>query len=97
MVKVRFHSWYWGNYCLATNKEAKNLPTGFELYNEELHGWHNSEEFKLHKTPKYNEESKDKLSSILQTVVYNDKPNKDNSGFGMALSASLDNMALKNQ
>lgn len=43
-IKVRFHTWYWGNYCMAL--PSAKLLEGFELYDEEKHGWHNSEEFK---------------------------------------------------
>ena len=44
--KVRFTTWYWGNYCYS--KSGKNLPKGFELYDEEKHGWKNSEEFQVY-------------------------------------------------
>ena len=44
MIKVRFKTWYWGNFCLADENEK--LADGFEIYDEEKHGWKNSEEFK---------------------------------------------------
>lgn len=46
-TKVRFHTWYWGNYCTAP--AGIELPEGFELYDEEKHGWKNSEEHKAGK------------------------------------------------
>ncbi len=51
MIKVRFHTWYWGNYCLARKEDS--LPWGFEPYSEELHGWKNSEEWRLKQEPMY--------------------------------------------
>lgn len=45
MIKVRYTTWYWGNYCLANPNEE--LPEGFEIYNEDLHGWKNSDEYKI--------------------------------------------------
>ena len=47
MTKYRYKTWYWGKF--TTMKEIKsegwNLKD-FEVYDEELHGWHNSEEYK---------------------------------------------------
>jgi hypothetical protein len=43
-IKIRMHSWYWGNFCLFKMNQA--IPKDFELYKEDIHGWHNSEEFK---------------------------------------------------
>lgn len=63
-VKVRFTTWYWGNYCLALPKDAKALPKGFEIYDEEKHGWKNSEEFKNGKEEPYGHET-DTLESVL--------------------------------
>lgn len=45
MKKLRFFTWYWGNYCVAD--EDEEIPFLFELYCDEHHGWHNSEEYKL--------------------------------------------------
>lgn len=47
MIKIRRLTWYWGNYI-----EVKAFPTGidaadYELYDEEKHGWHHSEEHKV--------------------------------------------------
>ena len=50
-MKVRFHTWYWGNYCLA--KEGATLPWGLEPYSEEQHGWKNSIEWKEEQRPEY--------------------------------------------
>ena len=44
---VRYKTWYWGKFI--TIVEAKKIDPNlvdFEEYNEEKHGWHNSEEFK---------------------------------------------------
>jgi hypothetical protein len=69
MERVRFKTWYWGKYCLATNSEAKNLPKNFELYNEELHGWHNSEEYKTG-LPEYESEIKGiKLKEVINGKI----------------------------
>ena len=67
MRKVRFKTWYWGNYCIAEKNDI--LPPGFEEYSEELHGWHNSEEFKLRGKPQYKsaDEREDTLKSVLGT------------------------------
>ncbi len=44
MIRIRYKTWYWGNFILAMA-----LPTGvdadsWEVYDEEKHGWHHSEE-----------------------------------------------------
>jgi hypothetical protein len=54
MRKVRFKTWYWGNYCYAPKK--MKLPQGFEDYNEDLHGWHNSEDFKNGRLTSFNDD-----------------------------------------
>ena len=59
MKKYRMPSWYWGNYCsqLENGKWIDNhgnflgesglfKSSDLELYNEEYHGWHHSEEHK---------------------------------------------------
>lgn len=43
MIKIRMSTWYWGNYWLHNSKEP--IPTDFEEYKENEHGWHHSEEF----------------------------------------------------
>ncbi len=44
MQKLRIATWYWGNFVTRPLKHTKR--TDYELYNEEKHGWHRSEEFK---------------------------------------------------
>ena len=69
MKKVRFKTWYWGNYCLAPENMA--LPEGFELYDESLHGWHNSEEFIQHGKPEYMKDgTTDRIESFLESSYY---------------------------
>jgi hypothetical protein len=63
MIKVRFTTWYWGNYALATKAECANLPQGFELYDEQKHGWYNSEEAKRGKK-QYKTEHEDLFSAV---------------------------------
>jgi len=41
VIKVRMPTWYWGNYVTH-----HCVPSGFELYQEEKHGWIHSEEYK---------------------------------------------------
>jgi len=54
-MKIRLSSWYWGEYELLGSPycEKNGWRVGakahgyiFEEYNEDKHGWHNSEEFK---------------------------------------------------
>ena len=59
MEKYRVKSWYWGNYCvqlengtwidnnntIISNKNNYFNLEDLEPYNEEEHGWHNSEEY----------------------------------------------------
>lgn len=65
-VKVRFRTWYWGNYCLAPVNAI--LPEGFELYDEDKHGWKNSEEWILKRKPQYEERQINTLESIIKTT-----------------------------
>lgn len=44
--KIRFRTWYWGNFVLEGEGGFTLEQDGFELYDEEKHGWHNSDEFK---------------------------------------------------
>jgi hypothetical protein len=78
MIKVRFKTWYWGNYCLCTEKQAKNLPEGFELYCENSHGWKNSEEWKIYKKTQYKTEFKDTLDQFLNCSYYQSLVKKGN-------------------
>lgn len=45
-MKIRFHTWYWGKWVLNGQLGLKVGDPGVELYFEDLHGWHHSEEFK---------------------------------------------------
>lgn len=49
-IKIRYKTWYWGKYILNGQYLDGNRITlkdrDFEIYDEEKHGWHNSEEFK---------------------------------------------------
>jgi len=63
--KVRFYTWYWGNYCWA--KPNEKLQPGFELYVEEKHGWQHSEEYKAGKEAPYYDQSS--LSEHYETIV----------------------------
>lgn len=59
LIKIRHKNWYWGKYIFSGESLNSNRITlkdkDFEIYEEEKHGWHNSEEFK-----KQNEVSNDK-------------------------------------
>lgn len=49
-MKLRFKTWYWGKFIfegtiINGTKITRENPD-FEEYIEEVHGWHNSEEFK---------------------------------------------------
>jgi len=70
MKKVRFETWYWGNYCLAPNE--MKLPKGFEEYNEKDHGWENSEEFKLYGTRQmnYDKYKPSHIKEFLESTYY---------------------------
>lgn len=55
--KIRYKTWYWGNYTLEGQHGFTLKLEGFEEYNEELHGWKNSEEFKTgYRLTPYNKE-----------------------------------------
>lgn len=49
-MKLRFKTWYWGKYIIEgqslDGSRITRKTEGFEEYIEELHGWHNSEEYK---------------------------------------------------
>ena len=49
-AKIRYHTWYWGNYILEGDMLDGSRITldldGFERYDEDKHSWKNSEEFK---------------------------------------------------
>ena len=64
-IKVRFKDWYWGNYCMAPENAV--LPIGFEPYDEEKHGWHNSEEFKVYGKKQY--QDPDEHACNIETVI----------------------------
>lgn len=70
MIKVRFFTWYYGNYCLANKTQASNLPDGFCLYDDELDGWHNSEEYKRGKIEPYQNQEKDTLDYFMNSSYY---------------------------
>jgi hypothetical protein len=50
VMKIRYKTWYWGKFILSgqtlDNTRFTINSEGFEEYIEELHGWHNSEEYK---------------------------------------------------
>jgi hypothetical protein len=70
VIKVRFITWYWGNFCLATKKESEALPKGFEIYNEDLHGWKNSEEWKERKKEQFKNEFDSYLKDFMNSSYY---------------------------
>ena len=47
--RIRYKTWYWGNWVWEGSSLDNSVVTlqteGFEEYDEEKHGWHNSEEF----------------------------------------------------
>lgn len=49
--KIRFKNWYWGKFIYEgdtlDNTKFTLASEGFEVYVEELHGWHHSEEHSL--------------------------------------------------
>lgn len=49
-VKLRYRTWYWGKWIWSGTKVSGVMvtehTTGFELYDENKHGWHHSEEYK---------------------------------------------------
>ena len=61
MEKFRMKNWYWGNY--ATKRGGRIYDDrgyllrinncDLEPYDEESHGWHNSEEWKERKQERY--------------------------------------------
>lgn len=44
--KIRFRTWYWGNWIWEGESGYTLDQDGFELYEEEKHGWQHSEEAK---------------------------------------------------
>lgn len=58
-IKIRYKNWYWGKFIFEGDYLDSNRITladkDFEIYDEEKHGWHNSEDFK-----KQSEASNDK-------------------------------------
>jgi hypothetical protein len=42
--RIRYHTWYWGKFVLEGTDGFSLEQDGFEVYDEERHGWHNSEE-----------------------------------------------------
>lgn len=60
-MKIRFKTWYWGNYEIADRlpEPWPGQEPDWELYDEEKHGWHNSEEAKLGLYPLHNETKND--------------------------------------
>lgn len=57
-VKIRLNTWYWGKYIYEGQSLDGSKITlksdNFELYDEEKHGWHNSEEYKNGRKEPYN-------------------------------------------
>lgn len=45
-MKIRYSTWYWGKWVLNGQLGLKLGDKNVELYIEELHGWHHSEEYK---------------------------------------------------
>ena len=65
-VKIRLESWYWGNYYWSDSAIVKKNHWAigkschgykFEEYNEEKHGWHNSEEYRNGRLLPYDKEN----------------------------------------
>lgn len=54
MKKIRHKNWYWGKFIYSgqvlDNTKFTEKSEDFELYIEEIHGWHNSEEYKNEQT-----------------------------------------------
>lgn len=44
--KVRFKTWYWSKWVYEGDLDLYLTNPDVELYIEEIHGWHHSEEFK---------------------------------------------------
>lgn len=55
--KIRFKTWYWGNWVYEGSSmdsvKCTLKDANFEEYIEEVHGWHHSEEFKKGQQVKY--------------------------------------------
>ena len=44
--KIRFKTWYWGKWVYDGDEGFSLSQPGFELYDEDRHGWQHSEEYK---------------------------------------------------
>lgn len=44
--KIRHKNWYWGKWVYEGEHGFSIKDPDFELYDEETHGWTNSDEFK---------------------------------------------------
>lgn len=53
-IKIRMLTWYWGNY--VTYPQGKPIPKDFELYEEDKHGWHLSEEYSMGHSKPFNQD-----------------------------------------
>jgi hypothetical protein len=49
MIKIRYKTWYWGNWVYEGEYGFTLAITGFEIYNEALHGFHHSAEYRYNK------------------------------------------------
>jgi len=45
-MKIRYKTWYWSKWVLNGQLGLNLGDENVELYDEERHGWHNSEEYK---------------------------------------------------
>jgi len=45
-MKIRYKTWYWGKWVINGQLDLKLGDPDVELYIEEIHGWHHSEEYK---------------------------------------------------
>lgn len=45
--KIRYKTWYWGKFVFNGEHGFSLKTEGFEIYNEETHGWHHSEEYRI--------------------------------------------------
>lgn len=63
-IKIRMLTWYWGNF--VTFPTNKPIPSGFEKYTDEEHGWQHSEEFKKGQKRPYQNGDKGTYESMVR-------------------------------
>ena len=56
-MKIRYKTWYWGKYVIEGENGFSINQEGFELYDEEKHGWQHSEEYKEWHKMRYKKEN----------------------------------------